>query len=352
MARNKANTVLLARFSAIGDVAMTVPVIYSACRTYPEVRFVMVTKPFMTSIFVNKPENLTVVGFDVKDAYSGIGGIRRMVAELVGNYHPGKFIDLHNVLRTRMMSLFLRLRGVTAVHLLKPRAKRKELTRQSGKQLVELPSQRSLYRDAFSAAGFAVQHHFDGLYGTHGDAPVADFESITAPKPSGWKWIGIAPFAAHQGKIYPTDMMHDVVAILAREPRTHIFLFGGGGAEREVLEAWAAEFPACTSLAGKKYGFAAELALMNHLDVMLSMDSGNMHLAAIAGTKVVSIWGATHPFAGFTPWRCEPQLLIQQPLDCRPCSVFGNAPCRKGNYECLRSIAPQRVADKVIQSIK
>ena len=147
-------------------------------------------------------------------------------------------------------------------------------------------------------------------------------------------------------------MMHDVVAILAREPRTHIFLFGGGGAEQEVLEAWAAEFQACTSLAGKKYGFAAEMALMNHLDAMLSMDSGNMHLAAIAGTKVVSIWGATHPFAGFTPWRCEQQLLIQQPLDCRPCSVFGNAPCRKGNYECLRSIAPQRVADKVIQSIK
>ena len=59
-------SVLLARFSAYGDVAMTVPVVYSACRCYPDVRFVLVTRPSMRAIFVNAPANLTVVGADVK----------------------------------------------------------------------------------------------------------------------------------------------------------------------------------------------------------------------------------------------------------------------------------------------
>ena len=99
-------TALLSRFSAFGDVAMTVPVIYSACRCYPDVRFVLVTRPSMTSIFVNAPDNLVLVGADVKAEYNGVAGLRRLASRLYADYRPDIFIDLHNVLRTKYWGRF------------------------------------------------------------------------------------------------------------------------------------------------------------------------------------------------------------------------------------------------------
>lgn len=349
--QKKECTVLVTRFSAFGDVAMTIPVLYSACRCYPDVRFVMVTRPAMTSMFVNPPANLILAGFDLKNEYAGVPGIRRMAAEIVDRFHPDVFVDLHYVLRTRIMGLMFRLRGIPVHHIDKPRAARKKLTRHAG-DCVPVPSQRTLFRETFARAGFEVADRFQGLFDGHDTAPASLYEAITAPKAKGEKWIGIAPFAAHPGKIYPVDKMAEVVAIITEKcPDARVFLFGGGDSERRTLEEWAARNAACTSLAGKKYGFAAELALMNHLDVMLSMDSANMHLAAIAGTRVLSVWGATHPACGFTPWRGHDDDFIQIPLPCRPCSVFGNKPCRFGTLECLNAISPQTVAGAILKNL-
>ncbi len=147
-------TVLLARFSALGDVAMTVPVVYSACRCYPDVRFVLLTRPSMTSIFVDAPSNLTVVGADVKTEYKGVGGIRRLAADMVADYSPDVFVDLHNVLRTRLLSVFLRMSGIRTARIYKPRAKRRALTRKHNKVMLPLVSQRARYREAFSTPGY------------------------------------------------------------------------------------------------------------------------------------------------------------------------------------------------------
>jgi ADP-heptose:LPS heptosyltransferase len=90
-----------------------------------------------------------------------------------------------------------------------------------------------------------------------------------------------------------------------------------------------------------------ELILMSHLDVMLSMDSANMHLASLTGIPVVSIWGATHPYAGFMGWNQTKDNAIQADLDCRPCSIFGQKPCKRGDYACMTMIKPETVVEKV-----
>ncbi len=77
------------------------------------------------------------------------------------------------------------------------------------------------------------------------------------------------------------------------------------------------------------------------------MDSANMHLAALAGTPTVSVWGATHPYCGFRGWRQKEELTVQLPMDCRPCSVFGNKPCLRGDYLCLAAIKPELILNKV-----
>ncbi len=86
---------------------------------------------------------------------------------------------------------------------------------------------------------------------------------------------------------------------------------------------------------------------MRGLRVMLTMDSGNMHLASLVGTRVVSIWGATHPFAGFLGFGQSEDDCIQRDLPCRPCSIYGNKACKFGDYRCM-DIAPEEIVGKLM----
>ncbi|MGN0238344.1 MAG: glycosyltransferase family 9 protein [Lepagella sp.] len=340
--------VLITRFSALGDLALTIPAIYSACRCYPDTLFIVVTRRAFARIFINPPANLRVEGVDVHADYHGISGIRRLARYLYDAYHPDILVDLHNVLRTRILSLFLRLHGVPDYHLVKPRRQRRQLTRSKHKVLAPLRSQSDRYFDVFADAGLPVEVKFDTLFGDRYAASPDSFAAVTPLRHEGCLWIGIAPFAAHTGKIYPIELMENVVESLAdiadKSGKLKVFLFGGGKQETEILDAWAQKYPHVISLAGKGYGFAVELSLFNHLDLVVTMDSGNMHLAAIAGAPTLSIWGATHPYCGFSPWNASQSIFCQNhSLTCRPCSVFGNKPCLFGDLRCLNSISPDYI---------
>ena len=145
--------------------------------------------------------------------------------------------------------------------------------------------------------------------------------------------------------------MEKVVALLSQQKDTRIFLFGAGEHEAKILGAWRDKYEHVTSLADRRNGFPVELALISHLDVMVSMDSANMHLAALTHVPVVSIWGATHRYAGFMGYGVSTQLIVETDLPCRPCSVFGNKPCHRGDYACLRNILPQTIVKRVLQTI-
>lgn len=342
--------ILVARFSALGDVCMAIPVVYGVCRANPGVRLVFVTKPAVTGLFINPPANLVVVGADVKREYSGVNGLRRLFSELRHKYNIDAFADLHDVLRTRMIDIFCRLRGVEAARIHKGRADKKLLTRRNDKVLEPLEESTERYIDVFKRLGLRIDTSFRSLYG-NGRGNPAEFAHIIPPKQPGERWIGIAPFAAHSGKIYPIHRMKEVVKALAEIPQVRIFLFGGGDSERAVLAEWAREIPHTFSMAEKRHGFAVELSLISWLDVMVSMDSANMHLASLVNTPVVSVWGATHPYCGFGGWHQNPNLAVQLDLPCRPCSVFGNKECYIGDFRCMRSIEPQMIIDKVKQTI-
>ena len=77
------------------------------------------------------------------------------------------------------------------------------------------------------------------------------------------------------------------------------------------------------------------------------MDSSNMHIASMVGIPVVSIWGATHPYAGFMGWKQNESNAIQVDLPCRPCSIFGNKPCFRNDYACLQSITPKMIVEHI-----
>lgn len=342
----KPRNVLICRFSALGDVAMSIPVVYSVCRANPDTRFVYITKPAQQSLFVNAPSNLVVKGVDVKNKYKGVMGLGRLLSELRKEYSIDALVDLHGVLRTRIIALLCLLHGIKLSVIRKGRLNKRALTRSRNKVMLPLLSSRARYREVFYRLGFNMEQNFNGLYG-NGKGDPALFAEITPSKQEGEQWIGIAPFAQHKGKIYPPEMMEKVVAELSSRPATKVFLFGGGEKEREVLGNWAAKYPNVKSVAEKRYGFPVELSLLSHLDLMVSMDSANMHLASIVRVRVVSIWGATHPYCGFKGYQQKESDIIQLSMTCRPCSVFGNKPCLRGDYLCLTGITPQVIINKI-----
>jgi ADP-heptose:LPS heptosyltransferase len=160
--------------------------------------------------------------------------------------------------------------------------------------------------------------------------------------------IGIAPFAQYDSKVYPLDLMQEVIHHLAQNSNYKILLFGGGKKEIELLNSLSKDKENVIVVAGK-LEFNKELQLISNLDLMLSMDSGNAHIAAMLGVKVITLWGATHPFTGFSPFNqpLEHALVSDRNLFPKlPTSVYGNKMVA-GYEDSMRTISVQSVIDKI-----
>lgn len=347
MARNEApGRVLITRFSALGDVAMTVPVVYDVCRANPDVHFVMLTREHPARLFLNRPDNLDVMGVN-PDAYKGLRGLIRLCGELTRRFgHFDAVADLHDVLRTKVIRAWFAMHGVRTYHINKGRHGKRALTRRRNKVLLPLTTTRARYCEVFHRAGLHHAERFRTLFGTQG-ADASLYSAATPPKQPGERWIAIAPFARHAGKVYPADQMEVVVGQLAARPGHRIFLFGAGSEETNILGRWAMKYDNTVNMALLQIGMEGELALMSACDAMISMDSANMHMASLVGLRVVSVWGATHPYCGFMGWRQQKADAVQLDMVCRPCSVFGDAPCYRGDYHCLRGIAPSLILERL-----
>lgn len=328
---------LALRFSALGDVAMTVPVLTALANQYPQLEITVLSRPFMQPLFTGAPSNIHFRGIDVSK-YKGIGGLFKLFREIKkeGNYDA--IADLHDVLRSKILRTLFKLYGAKVAYIDKGRKDKKALTRPKHKIMKQLPSSFARYEEVFRQLGYPVKTTFHSIFGKEkGDQAL--FQAVTGALDNK-HWIGIAPFAAHKGKKLPQTTVIQLIQELSSHSDWRIFLFGGGKDEKELLEQWAANYPNVESLAGK-LKLNEELALISHLDVMVSMDSANMHLASLTGTPVISVWGATHPFAGFMGWGQTTNNAIQVDLPCRPCSIFGNKPCIRKDYACLTRITPE-----------
>lgn len=335
--------ILIIRLSAIGDVAMTVPVIYSAAQSNPQDTFTVLTQAFLMPVFMNRPDNVNVIGINTKGSEKTLGGLLKFASALA-KYDYDIVLDLHNVIRSIIVRNFFSLKGKRVFVLDKTRKERGLLTRRQHKEFKPLRPVIERYADVFRAAGLNYTESFESLYEKK-PANLSGAESFTGVK-SG-KWIGVAPFAKHRGKIYPVEEMEQVVARLVEREDVTVFLFGARGYEEAVLEDWAFQYPRVKNVVGR-CTLDGELALISELDLLVCMDSANMHFASLVGTRVLSVWGATHPYAGFYGYHQKPEDTLQVDLPCRPCSVFGDKPCFRGDWACLAQIKPEMISSKVL----
>lgn len=331
--------VLVIRFSALGDIAMTIPVIVSCAQAYPDTHFYVLSVQKVRDLFSNLAPNIGFIVADLHGKHRGTAGLIRLYNEL-RSYKFDTIVDLHAVLRSHFLRILFGLSGVKTVMIDKGRGDKKKLTRHKNKILKPLISGHERYRDTFRKAGFT----FDMIDVLRTKPDVL----LTKHQPGKTRIIriGIAPFAQHRSKMYPSEKMETIIAQLCMKENTEIILFGGGSKEQQIAAEWCSKYPQLKSYVGK-LSLNEELAVMKLTDVFLTMDSANMHLASLAGTRVISVWGATHPYAGFLGWNQSYEDVIQQDLSCRPCSVYGNKPCFRKDFACMETIEPEQIIKKI-----
>lgn len=336
--------IIILRFSAMGDVLMALPVIDAVARHNADVRFTLVSRAWAKPLARLLPGNVSFITADLSGKHKGLRGLNRLCRRLMA-LHPTAVADLHDVLRTQWLRLRFALVGVPVAAIRKGRRDRRRFVATHGAVCQRPVFER--YADVFRRLGLAFDMDFRSLMPPGGADLSAAIPAFAAAQHPERHWVGVAPFAAHAGKVYPPELMEQVVERLAARGDTRVFLFGAGERERQVLEAWEQRYAHVESVAGRLGGIAQELALVSHLRVMVSMDSANMHLASLAAVPVVSVWGATHPHGGFLGYGQSTAHAVQLDLDCRPCSTYGQKPCLHGDYRCLRGIHPADIADRV-----
>lgn len=307
--------ILVMRLSALGDVAILEPILRLRAQQNPDALFYVAAPHLLEPLYrgmVNVIFVPTIKKQSLQNLFSHLSGLR-----------PTAVLDMHHVLRTIGLSWLFQLRGVPVYSIRKHTRKVK-------------PSWQR-YDEVFDRCGLRKI-----------DNENAKTISVQYWQPrikEGVMKIGVAPFAQHQGKIWPQPQMESFLSVLSQSGRYDIKLFGGKN-DAEILNLWADKFPNVTSLAGK-FSFEKELELMSSLDLMVSMDSSNMHFASCLGLPVVSIWGATHADNGFYGWRQNPEWCVEQKMECRPCSKYGNKPCRYGDYRCMNAVTVDMVLEKI-----
>ena len=299
---------------------MLAPVVRAAAEQHPETEFTVLSQQRFEALFAGMPANVRFHGAELK---------KQPLREIIRGLGRYEYVaDMHGVLRSVVIRNAMRLRGARVASIDKGRWSKWLLTHGFIHRPLRHTTER--YKEVFSRIDVPIKYRYN-----------------TDPPINLRSGVGIAPFAAHRGKIYPIERMERVVALLSSK-NIPVVLFGGGKKEQEILDGWAGRYGGVECVAGRKT-MREELEIMRGLRLMVTMDSGNMHLASLVGTRVISIWGATHPFAGFLGYGQQESDCIQRELECRPCSVYGNKKCKYGDYRCL-DIKAEEVAERILKA--
>lgn len=335
--QKQSKNILVIRLSAMGDVAMMVPVLRAINKQYPDVKITILTRSFFKPFFRDL-KNVTVFSAEVKGKHKGIFGLYKLARQLNKENRFYAIADLHNVLRSKILKKFIQCKRFVSID--KGRAEKKALV--SGKTFQQLKTTHQRYADVFETLGFKL----DLSNPIFPKKSILNENILAIIGQGSKKIIGIAPFAAHEGKMYPLDLMEEVIKSISKNYK--VILFGGGTQEIDILNDFENSYKNVVNVAGK-LDLEEELDVISNLDVMLSMDSSNGHIAAMLGIKVVTVWGVTHPFAGFAAFnQPEDYMLLadRNQFPKIPTSIYGNK-YPEDYKEAIRSISPNKIVEKI-----
>ncbi len=323
----------------MGDVAMTVPIVRLVKRDFPATKISILTKPGYIEIF-REFKDANIIAIDLEEKHKGLLGVVKLYYELK-QLGIDAVIDLHGVLRTNFLKF---LWGRNFYQIDKGRNEKEKLIK--GKHFKQLKTTHQRYLDVFKNINYNLNFSktvFPKKTNLSGHA-------ITNKIDFNKKLIGIAPFAKHKAKTYSLEKMKEVMESISKEHT--ILLFGGEENEGKQLKIISEGNENIFSLA-EGFTLSDQLDFISNLDLMISMDSANGHLAAMYGVKVLTIWGVTHPYAGFAPFNQNSKysiLVDKNRYPKIPTSIYGNKSPEEYK-QAINSITPEEIIKKIKEII-
>lgn len=329
------------RTSAMSDVAMLAPVVHALKQAHPSMRITLLTQEAFRAFF-SGTEGVGFVDYIPKE-HKTPEKLRRLVSEIM-ELGIDAVADLQDSDATTTVRKMLGRCGVPVSVIDKDTHGRKELTRRTRKRLVPQAHIAEEYRRAIAGTGI----QFELPQSVERSVRPIPAEVITRAGAKRGKWIGVAPFARHKGKIYPIPLSDKLIEILSKRCE-HVFILGKGEHEKSFAEGMEKRHEGVLSMVGR-LDISLEIDLIANLDAIVTVDSVVMHMASLVGTPAVSVWGSTHPYAGFYGLGQDPANTIQLDMPCRPCSIDGEKRCIFGHYHCLTNIPPEMIAAAVART--
>lgn len=345
--KNPTESVALVVLAEMSDLIDALWILRALRKSYPETKVAIVTAPAYRSLV--EGEGAEFIACPAR----GVSGLWRAASALRrGGYRS--LADLQGSVRTFMLRVALMLRtffGSKTRVVDKARQSRKMMTRKFRKVLLPNAFSTERYRLTLEKLGFANLMLPENPIGSFKRENAVPEQLAPALGEKSGAWVGYAPFADTRGKMFPTTTSDKLVALLV-ERFERVVIFGGGDMERLFAEGVAQKYgPKVVPAVGVLSPYE-EMKLMGAVDLLISPDSPSLHLASLAGTPVLSIWGSTHPFAGGAGYGQNPEWQLQLDLPCRPCAVRGERGCIFGDRRCISGITPEMVVERAEQILQ
>ena len=325
---------LILRFSSIGDIVLTTPVIRCLKKKYPEAEIHYATKKGFHSIIQHNPY-LTKIHLLDNSVFDLINGLKTEKFDFV--------IDLHNNQRTLLIKMLL---GVKSASFNKLNFKKWLIV---NFKINELPSVHIVDRYLQACKSLGVENDGKGLDYFIGDKDEVDMQSLPALFRNGY--VGWVIGAKQNTKRFPSAKIAQALTAV-QQP---VILLGGKEDTAEGQQIIAAVGRNNIYNACGKYSLNQSASLVKQAQLIVTNDTGLMHIASALKKPVFSIWGNTIPQFGMYPYygsnatgaatletRFETLLLA-----CRPCSKLGYAKCPQAHFKCMYMIDEMEIAGKI-----
>ena len=310
--------ILIIRFSSIGDIVLTTPVIRCIKSQFPNTEIHYLTKKVFASIVINNPHITKVHAID-----SSIREVMSALKEENFNF----IVDLHGNIRSLQVK---RMLGKSSSTFKKLNFKKWMLV---SFMVDTMPALHVVDRYMAAASPLGVKNDSKGV---DYFIPKEDEVNITTLPPSHQNgYIGFVIGAKHLTKKLPLDK---IIAI-CKKINQPIILIGGREDNLVATEIEKAVGDTIYNSCGK-YNLNQSASLVKQATKIVSHDTGMMHIAAAFKKEIISIWGSTVPSFGFEPYfPGEHSKTVEvKGLGCRPCSKIGYNKCPKGHFKCMNDI--------------
>ncbi|MFA5498951.1 MAG: glycosyltransferase family 9 protein [Candidatus Cloacimonadia bacterium] len=326
--------ILIMRFSSIGDIVLTEPVSRLLKEEYPDSTIDFLTKPQFESVakYFYGVDNI-ITGEDISDLHKKL---KDKSYDIV--------IDLHGKLRSMILKRLLKSKKVLTYkkhHILRRLLTKGIVNKQMPytaeqytKPLAKLNIELST-KDIIPSLNIPV--NYTNPY-------VEELKKMSLEKR---KTIAVFPGALHKTKQYPVEQLAEAINTLSVNENYAFYLLGSK-AEVELTESLQSLLRVKATNWCGRLSMEELIPVIGRFSLVISNDSGPMHIAAALKVKQVAIFGSTHPVLGFSPLNSN-AIVVQREMACRPCTLHGEAKCPKKHFNCMTKLHPEKVVEAFLK---